>query len=690
MRPWWLRAEWIAAAAAAVTFLNVLPNDYCYDDVLIVRDNSLVQGDTGWRDIWTGDYWSAPETQPTHRDLLYRPLTLTSFRLVRLSFGTGPFWQHLVNVILHALICVLIVRLCRRVGGSEAAAMAAGLGFAVLPIHADVVSSVVGRADLLATMGTVAALLLHRRALSARGRAAATGWYATSSAAAFAAMCAKESGLAVLPLALLFELYWSARPEVTVAGRDRSWWASASRLLYVALPLGIYVAARYYALDARLYQQAPLTKTINLLVDAPAWQHALGVIQLWGMYWAKTLWPAVLSIKYSINSIHLATGIANVHVMVGLAATLLLVGGSLLAWRKGRPEWALLSGAILVSYLPTANLFVLMRVFFAERIWYLPSVWLCMLAGLALTPLLRSRGAQASLVVIALAMAGRCWIRAGQWRDEGTLYAAAVRDQPNAVGPLQLFGHWLIETGEPERAVGLLSRAVEIDLGYTPAHRDLGRACLELEDYERALTHLQIAEMHVPGDPATVAALDQARGALAGRGHHRLETLKRQAAERPGEVAAELAVVRALRDQGRIEEARARFEAREKALSRDPAWQAEYAITLVYLNEIDGAVGHYQCSVELDPSNPQPMVELAMLLRERGREGDLERAWEWSDRALELAPDAPSVLVCRAELHAARGEVREAIALYERALSLLPAHSPQRAIYEQRARALGR
>src|SRR5215211_4243736 len=74
---------WIAAAFAVVTFANSLGNDYAYDDVPIVKEGSRIHEAGKWVEIWTTDYWHDLKNTAPNRDLLYRPLTLTSIRLVR-------------------------------------------------------------------------------------------------------------------------------------------------------------------------------------------------------------------------------------------------------------------------------------------------------------------------------------------------------------------------------------------------------------------------------------------------------------------------------------------------------------------------------------------------------------------------------------------------------------------------------
>ena len=73
-----------------------------------------------------------------------------------------------------------------------------------------------------------------------------------------------------------------------------------------------------------------------------------------------------------------------------------------------------------------------------------------------------------------------------------------------------------------------------------------------------------------------------------------------------------------------------------------------------------------------------------------GRDADdLERAQALADRAAKLAPAAPSVLVCQAELAGLRGDLTEAVDLYEEAIRALPPESDQRRLLEQRAKTLG-
>ncbi|MFQ5590443.1 MAG: hypothetical protein ACE5HE_04690 [Phycisphaerae bacterium] len=686
---WWLSAEVVAAVVALLCYVNTLPNDFCDDGIPIVQANPKVNEPHQRGPLWTTDYWSATKDATPNRDLLYRPVSLSSYRIVRMIAGPSAFAQLSVNVVLHALLSVLVARLCRHMKGSNAAAMVAGVLFAVLPIHTEVIANVVGRADLLATTGVLAGVLAHRRSMVAAKDWGIARWRVVAAFWAFVAMGAKENGVTVVAVIILLDKLWYQ--PWRAASRDRPWWSvgALARFSYLLVPSAIYAMLRLHALEGQLYQHPALTKTVNVLVDAPQWQHALGVIQLWGMYWVKTFWPRVLCVNYSINAIRLATSAVDPHVLVGLGATVALSVASVLAWRRGSRSVAYLSVAILVCYAPVSNATVLLQVFFAERIWYLPSVWFAIMCGLAAGPYVRGLAGCLITALIVLALTERCWMRNAEWHDNLTLHAAAYKDHPNAVGVLRLYGQTLVRNGELARGIALLRQAVDIDLGFTDAHRSLGHAYMLAGEYPAAMHHLRIANMQAPDHPTTVKALKFVSRKLAAQNAAELRRLEEQARMNPDDVNAELALLRKLEEVGRNDEVLARLYDGEQRFGNNVDWQAQYAVTLVYRNRRDEAISRYERCLALDPANPQLTIELAELLLERREGDDVERAWLLATHAADLAPGAYYVMVCQADILAAQGKVFAAGQMYRDAIRALPPGSNVKPVLEARAKALG-
>jgi hypothetical protein len=82
--------------------------------------------------------------------LSYRPLTTISFRFNHYFHELRPFGYHVVNIALHAAVTVLFAIAVNRMLRSESTAVLAGVLFAVHPLHVEVATNIVGRAESLA------------------------------------------------------------------------------------------------------------------------------------------------------------------------------------------------------------------------------------------------------------------------------------------------------------------------------------------------------------------------------------------------------------------------------------------------------------------------------------------------------------------------------------------------------------
>src|SRR3989442_694240 len=145
------RSVYLAVAACAViVYLGALWNEFVWDDQVIVLGNPLVQTWAGLATAFASPYWP-----PFVGGYLYRPLTLLTY-VLDWHIG-GAAWFHAVNLLWHAGVSALVAVLARRWAG-DAAALVAGMLFAVHPVHVEAVANVVGRAELMAAAFTLLAV----------------------------------------------------------------------------------------------------------------------------------------------------------------------------------------------------------------------------------------------------------------------------------------------------------------------------------------------------------------------------------------------------------------------------------------------------------------------------------------------------------------------------------------------------
>ena len=180
--------------------------DFLIDDVDIIAENPDVTRADGWKTLWTNDYWTGRSSDQN----LYRPVTILSYwinaRLPKCAVivngeatSIAPRYFRGVNMILLLGLCWLLAMWLMRYV-QQAAAWTVAFLFAAHPAHGEMVNYVVCRADLLAMIGTIGFLLMHRLSLE-QGRW--RWWQALLAlAAAIVAFGSKESGLILIPAAI--------------------------------------------------------------------------------------------------------------------------------------------------------------------------------------------------------------------------------------------------------------------------------------------------------------------------------------------------------------------------------------------------------------------------------------------------------------------------------------------------------
>ncbi|XP_017769001.1 PREDICTED: transmembrane and TPR repeat-containing protein CG4341 [Nicrophorus vespilloides] len=147
--------DYISLLCCLVAFLlyyNTLDAGFVYDDRRAILSNPDLLPTTPWHRLLQDDFWGTPLSDSGSHGS-YRPLCVLSFRLNYLLGGFQPWGYHLVNVLLHCLATVLLVRVSRHIlprSRSSVGSAVTGLIFATHPIHTEAVAGVVGRADLAA------------------------------------------------------------------------------------------------------------------------------------------------------------------------------------------------------------------------------------------------------------------------------------------------------------------------------------------------------------------------------------------------------------------------------------------------------------------------------------------------------------------------------------------------------------
>lgn len=555
------RTRWDVIAIAALAllpYLNAIGGDFVFDDVGVIRDNPVVQREPAWR-VFTTVY--EPGT-------LYRPLTMLSYVAnARVDRGANAF--HAVNVALHVLVAVAFYALAARLVAARGAAWIAAALFAVHPIHTEAVTGIVGRAELLAALCSLLALLALARGLGAG--AASRRWLALSVAAFAAGLLCKESAFTTIALVLV--VHWRLAPA-------DGWRRRIAVMLPYALVGAAYLGLRLAVVGALGLPAPPgfLDNPLAHVDTATRLRTALAV--LWD-YLAMLIAPIHLSADYSFSQVPLVASWADPRAWIA-AAVLAGAAAAALAPRRRRPELLIALALFVIPLALTANILFPIGTIKAERLLYLPSTGACLAAGWLLLRLWQRRPRAAAVVIVALValFAARTWIRNQDWRDEGTLYAAAVRIAPDSAKAhhnlavarqragaydealahyrqaLRIYpdyasaafgiGHIATLRGNDDEALRWYTAALSLEPDFTKAHLQLGLFYQRHRDFAAAESAFTAGLANEPDNPLLLVNLAAARLSQGNR-WGAVEALARLDRARPPEDEQTVALVAAAR-----------------------------------------------------------------------------------------------------------------------------------------------
>jgi hypothetical protein len=429
-------------ACALVPYLPALWNGFAMDDLYIILWNPVVHSVQGvWR-AFAGPYWP-----PDLGGQMYRPLPLATFAVSWTIAHGHPVWFHAMNLLWHAGVAVIVTALVLRSPSPEArgdqgvrtAALAAGLLFAVHPVHVEAVANVIGLGELMAAAGVCLAVYaaVVRQDVLLSGAALVLG------------LLSKEN--AVVAPALII---WAWIVGLPSRPTSRRMLAFAMSWVVIA---GAYLAVRGVVLHpyARLHAIAPV------FLGESAFAGRLTAVAALGDVLRLLLLPVTLRVDYSPDERTIVRSLSDGRFLIGLACLALWAGLLVMAWRRQRRLEAFGLGWIAIAFLPVSNLLFSTGVLLAERTLYLASVGLALAAGatLARLPVQRLR-----LVLALLVVAGgiRSALRTPVWHDDFSVTQSILEDSPESYrGPARMAALYQSHR-QPDRALAALRTATRI------------------------------------------------------------------------------------------------------------------------------------------------------------------------------------------------------------------------------------
>ena len=607
------RTSWrlalLLAVVIAAAYANSLGIGFRFDDWHVVEDNPHIRS-LGH----IGRFFVDPNTTSVlHENKDLRPLLMVSLALNYAVSGVAPWSYHVVNLLLHWLVALLVLRIVRDhfwLGRERiAVAAAAALVVAVHPLNTEPVDYISARSALLTAAFYLGAFDAFARARRAR------------CLVLFALALLTKAIAVTLPLAVVG--YWFlGRSRASAGERPSLPWVFLAALVGVAVAGVVYRLVLLPPWTIETARQQNITRWVYFMTE---WSAYLYYLRLF-------LWPDALVID-RVDYAY-ARSLSDPRAWGSLLA-LLALGG--LAWRARR-RWPALTFAVwwyAVALAAESTIFPLAEPVNEHRP-YLSMLGLGTAAGLASWGLAslgarkherRVRVLAGLLLVLTATLGAATFARNRTWQDEYGLWRDAIEKAPENSRAWLNAGHAAIERGHLDEARRLLLEAHRIDPCY--AYIQMNLSALEAREGDLAAS-FRWADEALRCQP-DVALTHYYRARALERLGRRDEALAEygQATSIDDQHADSwVGQGRLLEEQGTWAEAAAVYD---RALTVNPA-DADAAMLagLVYhhhLGQSARAVERYQTVLQLEPHHYGAHYQIALALLASGRTADARAAW---------------------------------------------------------------
>ncbi|MEY4547649.1 MAG: hypothetical protein RL685_3844 [Pseudomonadota bacterium] len=426
---------------AAVAYLPSLAHGFIYDDYWTIVSNrhldksltELLSAAASGRSV----EWKMPDAT--------RPLIGLSLWGDRQVFGVSPSGHHLDSLLLYALVSVVAFLLAFALLRSFAGALVAGIAFAVMPLHCEVVAAVNYREDLLATLFLFAAMTIcfwpaQRFSLAPRD----DRWRPWCAASLWLCALASKESAVVAPL-LLGVLALVRRPPRWIFQAPLALSAAVVALLWGNWRAGVSMLGEQIP-------QADYASWLERLLRTARFELA----SVW-----NSLLPVLARPEFNPQP--------EAHALWIGALLLVLAGWTWLLLRRSTRPAAGVLGVALVAPLAASPLFAPINEL-ADRYWFTGSIAAALALGWGVRQLARRWNAAAvgALGVLCAAGVVQCWSASSVWASETSLWTSAVALAPQSPRAWTSLSRVHRMADQGELAEEAIARALALKSDYVP------------------------------------------------------------------------------------------------------------------------------------------------------------------------------------------------------------------------------
>ncbi|MBI4832111.1 MAG: tetratricopeptide repeat protein [Candidatus Lindowbacteria bacterium] len=442
---------------AMLVYVNSFKNDFVgYDDQNLIQNNPATQS-------------LAPENIarifiPRMRGN-YQPIRTLSYAVDYAVWGGRPFGFQLTNILLHAFT-VLGVWLLIRSLSPEPVPFLTALIFAVHPIHAESVTWMSARKDVLSLAFFLLAILLYER----KG----DRWsYVASILLTGLALLSKLTAISLPLCIVLLEVCRDGWPKAGELVRKLV--RLSPHLLIACLVLGLNFM-HFGAVSSHGDALAPIEKTSSAMLHDIRVSMPLVICRYVGLLFV----PYHLTTHYDVTQI---SEISDPRALVPICILIAGIISGVVCYLRGRTACAFGIGWFVITFLPTSNILPTAAMM-NDRYMHTPSIGFALILAMALAyparKISHTRESAARLIafmpaiLIVLLLSALTIRRNTDWRDTTSLFTRTLRFNSRSVDARLALGAMYDKAGDYNSAIEMFRDALAIEPDNYRVLYDLG------------------------------------------------------------------------------------------------------------------------------------------------------------------------------------------------------------------------
>ncbi len=546
-----------------------------------------------------GRIWTDPAAAPQ-----YYPLLHTVFWIEYKLWGAWPLPYHLLNIGLHALTALLLLRILERLQ-LPGAWLAAGI-FALHPVLVESVAWISELKNTLSGALCAGSALLYLKYDRERKRSA----YFIAFALFLAGVMTKTI-IVTLPAVLLVIFWWK---------RGKLSWKRDFAPLIPFFVVGLVAGLVTVWVEQKFCAENGETFDFSLL------ERFLIAGRLFWFYLGELLWPRDLIMIYPTWSVSQAVWWQYLF-PVGVLILFLWL------WIIRKNSRGPLAAAIcfLLMLFPVLGFFNLSyfmsglgparhdAIFRADHFQYLATIaiiapistgvaWLAAQIKASVRPAVY--GASTALLLL---LASLTWAQSTTYRDAETCFRAVIAKNPNSATGHSNLGSALLHKGFVDEAIVQFKRSLEIDPDYQFGHYNLAAALMEKGEPDEAIPHLRTVLKVNPNHPKAYYTLGNALS-KKGKADEAAASYKRALTLQPDFPDAHCNLANLLLEKGELDAALAHYRTALALQPNDPGAHYNLAVGLVRKGELEPAIAELRIALRIDPAYPDAEPLLRDLL----------------------------------------------------------------------------